>query len=141
MRAYLPLSLSLSEPRPFPLALTALAPLATGARSLPRTAGLAQASLLDDLGEAEAADEGYRRATATWVALYGDDHPHVATARHNHGVLRYHAGDYAGARALVAGALKIRVERLGRADPDTLSSAKSLRVITNKLAELAKGEL
>ena len=125
-------------------------PLAPHADAVSRSAdaeGLAKptARLMNDLGlyrksrmQFDAAEPLYRRALAIDEALYGPDHPDVATDLNNLAALLYTTNRLVDAEPLYRRALAIREASFGPDHPEVakyLNNLAELLRATNRLAE------
>ncbi len=81
---------------------------------------------LADAGRFDAADEALAEAERIVRARYGDRHPRVATALHNHGIVSYRRGDNGTAASLLAAATEIREAALPKGHPDLAASHHDL---------------
>ncbi|MCU0753527.1 MAG: serine/threonine-protein kinase [Xanthomonadales bacterium] len=75
------------------------------------------ATALEDQQRHAEADPHYRTAVAALHAAVGDHHLRVGIVLHNHGRSRMHAGDLAGAEALLSASRDILLQTLGEAHP------------------------
>ena len=82
-----------------------------------------------DKGDLEGALQCYREAERIARAVFGNDHPKVATCVNNVGCVLLDRGDVEGAIGLAKEAFDIRIRRLGPRALDTLQSARTLRAV------------
>jgi len=88
-------------------------------------------------GEPRAAKVAAERALATSEALYGPEHPQVATALNNLGVVLRGLGDLAGARAAFERALAIKEAVYGPNHPEVAGTLTNLGDVLEELGDLA----
>lgn len=75
-----------------------------------------------DLGLPERAEELYRESVALRAARFGDDSNRTARARHNLALVLMERGRLDEARAVADQALGVRLQELGEAHPDTITT-------------------
>jgi len=89
--------------------------------------------VLQDLGDLAGAKACYERALGIWERALGPEHPQVATAVNNLGLVLQALGDLAGAKACYERALRILRQRLPPDHPH-------IRIVEENLRRLALHE-
>jgi tetratricopeptide (TPR) repeat protein len=82
--------------------------------------------VLRDLGDVRGARTAFERALGIWQAAYADEHPKVATAHNNLGLVLQDLGDLAGARAAFERALEIFEKFLPEGHPNIAVARENL---------------
>jgi len=91
-----------------------------------------------EFAEAKAA---YERALAICEAVFGPDHPNVATVINNLGQVLGDLGDLEGAREAHERALDIREQKLGENHPDTATSLNDLGNLFQNQGNYAEAQI
>jgi serine/threonine protein kinase/tetratricopeptide (TPR) repeat protein len=106
-----------------------------------------QATMMDvtgkvyqSLGLYENADSLLRKAYALRTALYGENHPDVATALNALGSLWFAMGRFAAAESSLQRALKIRMDVFGPENAQTAESMNDLAMILRERGDLPSAE-
>jgi tetratricopeptide (TPR) repeat protein len=93
-----------------------------------------------DAGDRRVARRHFEAALALWRRTLGTDHPHVAAALNNLGVVHSALNDFPRARRCHQEALAIRRRTLGEADPAVAESLNNLGVVCRALGEAEAAE-